>query len=81
MTYFQPETVNRWRALVDQWLSNNAIDVSRFDVGTGQTAWALAHNAGIMREAYADRKATDGHIQTALETIFPNAKFKDKKVY
>jgi hypothetical protein len=51
------------------------------DVKTGVDAWAVAHRSGITKEAYEDANVYDAHIQTALERIFPNAVFKDKKVY
>ena len=79
MAYFDKETVGRWNALANEYLIMR--NLSRFEINTGVWAWSIAHRCGITREAYNDRKATDGHIQTALEIIFPNAEFKDKKVY
>ena len=69
-----------WRQMATDWLSRH-YNRGPSDVSEGRTAWTIAHHSGITREAYADRSVTDGHIQTALERIFPNAKFLDKKVY
>lgn len=79
MAKFDKETVNRWTCLVEDYLSGR--DMFREGILTGADAWAVAHSAGVTREAYADRSVTDGHIQTALEGVFPNAVFKDRKVY
>jgi len=51
------------------------------DVVTGKEAWNVANAVGILSEAYKDRTVIDAHIQTALEKLFPDAIFKDKKVY
>lgn len=75
------ETVDRWIKLVDSWFAANALTLGRNAVAHGRDAWTVANRAGLTREAYEDRTITDGHIQTALERIFPNAVFRDKKVY
>jgi len=55
---------------------------SRDQIKSGREAWHLAHTSDILDHAYAQgRDVTDGHIQTALERVFPNALFLDKKVY
>lgn len=79
MVKFDKATVNRWTCMAEDWLSGR--DMFRDGILTGAVAWGVAHRAGITAEAYADRSVTDGHIQTALEAIFPNAVFKDRKVY
>jgi len=79
MAYFDKETVGRWKALANEYLIMR--NLSRFEINTGVWAWSIAHRCGITREAYNDRKVVDAHIQTALETIFPNAVFKDAKRY
>lgn len=85
MARIDAATADRWRALIDAYLDQQRTPlgegVTRHTIQTGSGAWAIAHNAGVTREAYADRSILDAHIQTALEKIFPNAKFKDRKVY
>ena len=75
------ETIAQWTKRVDAWLVDNASPPERHAVVHGRDAWTVAHRAGLIREAYEDPTITDGHIQTALERIFPNAVFRDKKVY
>ena len=85
MAKIDAETVNRWRNMADDWMAaniqipwRNVLD----RVFTGRDAWTIAHRAGICREAYdMSRDIHDAHIQTALEKIFPNAVFRDKKRY
>jgi len=79
MAKFDKETVARWTKMAKEFL--DARDISITSIETGVTAWLVAHKCGITDEAYKDRTVTDGHIQTALEAIFPNAVFRDKKVY
>jgi hypothetical protein len=79
MPKFNAQTLEHWEALAASFLASRNLSVEQ--VQTGRDAWQVAHMAGITREAYADRSVTDGHIQTALEKIFPAAKFLDKKVY
>ena len=75
------ETLSKWRASVDQWLMENHSLIAN-QVTTGRDAWTVAHKTGIALEAYdMSRDITDAHIQTALEHIFPNAVFRDKKRY
>lgn len=81
MSKFDQATINRWAGYADAWLAKNLQNFSRNDVTTGREAWSLANRVGITNEAYRNRDVTDGHIQTVLEKIFPNAVFKDKKVY
>lgn len=80
MAKFDKETIERWRGMARDWMHVNC-EFEPMSVLAGRDAWAVAARCGITREAYADRSATDGHIQTALEKIFPNVVFRDKKVY
>ncbi len=80
MARFDGNTVERWRGMASDWLSH-AGKMTCADITTGKDAWTVAHRAGITNEAYEDRSVVDAHIQTALESIFPNAVFRDKKVY
>lgn len=79
MAKFNKATVNRWSCMAEEYLSG--MDMFREGILTGRDAWAIAHCSGITNEAYEDRTVTDGHVQTALEVIFPNAVFLDRKVY
>jgi hypothetical protein len=77
-------TVNKWILDCESWMASNSVNAraNRLAVVTGRDAWTIAHLAGVVREAYAmDRDIHDAHIQTALQKIFPNAVFRDKKVY
>jgi len=78
-----PTQVMRWSDRVDQAFLNISSEEpwTRLKVVTGYHAWALAHNLNIYREACEDYTVVDAHVQTALETIFPNAIFFDRKVY
>lgn len=84
MAKFGPEDIKKFAKWIDDDLAmiplREGID-NRDDVLTGKDAWALAHRAGVTQFCYKDRSVVDAHIQTALEQIFPNAVFKDKKVY
>lgn len=82
MARFDTDTIKRWERMASDWLiahTSTSIDVA--NVLTGRDAWTVAARCGITAEAYRDDKVTDGHIQTALERIFPNAVFQDKKLY
>ena len=79
MTKFDDGTVARWKNLVAEGLAPLGEDFS--SVTTGVQAWNIAHNLGIVKEAYKDPTVFDAHIQTALEKIFPACVFKDKKRY
>ena len=69
-----------YRARAESFLQSKGLSLS--DIQTGRDAWAVAHNAGIASHAYAlSRDILDSHIQTALESIMPNAVFQDKKRY
>lgn len=71
-----------WTERIAQWLADNAPTYTRHTVTTGREAWTIARMAGVTNEAYAlSRDITDGHIQTALERVFPNAVFRDAKRY
>lgn len=67
--------------MADEWLNSVYLGNTRKDIITGSDAWTVASRSGILNEAYKDRTVTDGHVQTALAVIFPNAVFKDKKTY
>lgn len=81
MAKFDNVTVSRWATLAADWLAAKAPHITTDKIETGRDAWAVAVRCGITSDAYQDRTVTDGHIQTALEKIFPNAVFKDAKVY
>ncbi len=80
MAKFDKNTVQTWADDCAAWLENRH-KLKLVDIKTGRDAWAVAHQTGVTREAYSDRSVTDGHIQTALESIFPNAVFNDRKAY
>jgi hypothetical protein len=74
--------IETYKGMAIAWLEVNTPTLTRYSIYAGRDAWTVAHNAGITRHAYAiSRDITDGHIQTALERIFPNAAFLDRKVY
>lgn len=74
------DTMVRWRGMAERLCAEYNLALS--DIKTGREAWGAAHKAGITSEGYAmGRDIHDAHIQTALERIFPNAEFKDRKVY
>jgi len=73
------QTVTRWTEMANDYLVRNGYDLS--DVKMGVEAWDIANHVGILREAYQDRHILDAHIQTALEKIFPDCVFRDKKRY
>ena len=80
------QTAMRWRAMIDAFLDAKHIlvdgtAITRSDVKLGRDAWTIASMSGITREAYADRTIVDAHIQTFLESAFPYAVFRDRKVY
>jgi hypothetical protein len=79
MAKFQANIIKLWTEEAAAWLEYRGLDLAA--IMTGRDAWAVAHAVGITREAYNDRSVTDGHIQTALAQIFPNAVFKDRKIY
>ena len=81
------ETLVKWTKMVDDWMSKNAGILDPYGIRTrdhvvdGASAWTLVRRSGVLDEAYQDRSVVDAHIQTAMETIFPNVRFRDKKVY
>lgn len=81
MNKIKPETVNHWRSTISAWLEANYPNYTIETIRMGSDAWAVAHRAGVLNEAYTDRTVADAHIQTALEQIFPNVTFKDAKRY
>jgi hypothetical protein len=74
------EEVKRYRSMAEEWLKNN-LGIPREHILEGRDAWTIAHKCGITFLAYQNRSVTDAHIQTALEAIFPNAIFKERKRY
>ena len=87
MAKIDTDTLVRWTKMVDDWMAANAgiLDAVgirlRDHVVDGISAWTLVRRSGVLDEAYKDRSIVDAHIQTAMEKIFPNVKFRDKKVY
>jgi hypothetical protein len=87
MAHIEKHVVSAWIAKVDSWFEANygVTDrhgiTDRTHVVRGVDAWSIAHRVGIMEEAYKNPKTVDAHIQTALEKVFPNVRFKDPKVY
>jgi hypothetical protein len=79
--------IDDWKERASEWLTDHANKTGHplaalTDIDRGVDAWTVAHRAGLTREAYAmGRDINDAHIQTALEKIFPNAVFMDKKRY
>lgn len=56
-------------------------NITRSTIIVGVDAWTLAHRVKFTDWAYAQPGLNDAHIQTALQRIFPNVVFKDKKRY
>jgi hypothetical protein len=76
LAHFIPSWIER----SDAWLAERGY--TREQIVTGSDAWAVASRAGLSREAYDFASDVyDGHIQTALGKVFPNAVFKDAKRY
>ena len=73
------DQLNRWKAKAAEFLASYSYTCA--DILTGREAWAVAHKSGIYDEVHGSRDILDAHVQTALEKIFPNAVFQDKKVY
>jgi hypothetical protein len=73
------DVVDTCRTMCTDWLT--AYKLSPADIKTSRDAWYVAARSDMTRLLYTDRDVTDGHIQTVLEQIFPNATFKDRKVY
>ena len=72
--------LDQYRAMIDATLA--AHNLKRDDLTEGWQAWRVAGKAGVLDDAYSiSRDITDGHIQTALQTLMPRVAFKDKKVY
>ncbi len=82
MAKFNDEVLIRWETMIINYLGDNGYNIEAIeDVKLGVDAWDIAHNSGIMKEAYTDPTVFDAHIQTALERLFPNCVFRDRKVY
>lgn len=74
------EHIAEYRACAESFLHSKGLTLA--EVKTGRDAWTVAHHAGITSHAYAlSRDIVDAHIQTALESLMPNAVFQDKKRY
>lgn len=72
--------LEHYRAMIDATLAD--YNLTRDDILTGRDAWAVAHKAGVTRDAYdISRDICDAHIQTALAALMPRAVFKDVKRY
>lgn len=72
--------LSQYTKMAEEFLNNH--NLTRNEIREGWQAWSVAARAGITNDAYAiSRDITDGHIQTVLQKIFPNAVFKDKKAY
>jgi hypothetical protein len=78
-TKLDQQTVETCRTMCTEWLTKHNLTPAA--ILTGADAWTVAARSDMTHMLYADRTVTDGHIQTVLEKIFPNAVFKDKKVY
>lgn len=87
MALINAEQLEEFRTLATNWLAER--DLACDQVQSGAAAWAVAHRAGITEICYGNTAkdlpgidgCLDAHIQTALQKVFPNAVFKDKKVY
>lgn len=72
--------VSQYKNMAETFLASHNLTCEA--ILTGRDAWTVAHKVGITNHAYAlSRDIYDAHIQTALEKVFPNAVFNDKKVY
>jgi len=67
------DMLERWREAAQLFLAEYGYAPE--DVETAINAWDVAFHTGMMMEAY-DHGMHDGHIQTALKQIFPNAGFR-----
>jgi hypothetical protein len=76
-------SIEQWATMIDAWLNDKAPTFSRATITSGSDAWVVwsraVNNPLNVYKAMPD--VTDGHIQTALERIFPSVTFKDAKRY
>ena len=79
MAKFDKQTIELWTGYAREWLAFKGLTLDQIE--TGADAWAVASRSGILQNAYKDASVVDAHIQTALQTIMPNAVFKDSKRY
>lgn len=81
MAKINAEIRTQWVELIKPWLAERKLTIE--DIKTGGDAWAVWIRAvNNPLNVYRNMPDVfDGHIQTALETIFPNAVFKDAKRY
>jgi hypothetical protein len=79
MSKFDKDTVLRFKAMAEEFLEARGLLLT--DIEIGQDAWTVAFQSGIYDEVREDRTVVSAHVQTALESIFPNVVFKDKKRY
>lgn len=81
-----PEYIDKFRKLATDYLA--PLGYTLADCKLGVDAWTIAHNSGITELCYGntakdipDMGVNDAHIQTALQSIFPNCVFRDAKRY
>ena len=79
MAKFSKVQVSQFEVKCQNWLAQRGFKLT--DVVSGIDAWTTFRESGCQDIAYSDRSVVDAHIQTAMEQIFPNVVFKDKKVY
>lgn len=74
------DIIAKYKTMATTYLGYYSMQVD--DVLTGKDAWSVANRCGILTHAYGmSRNILDAHIQTALEQVFPNVRFKGKKRY
>lgn len=74
------EHVTIMRELCSKLLIENGYTLEA--VTTGTDAWNVYHKAGCFNAIGGyNAPYSDGHLQTALEKIFPNVVFKERKTY
>lgn len=83
MAKIDKDTIATWGTMIDAWLAEKAPAFTRAAITSGSDAWAVwaraVNNPLNVYRAMPD--VTDGHIQTALESVFPAVTFKDAKRY
>ena len=80
-------TIAQFRDMASEWLA--AQNYANCDVLVGSDAWFIAGKSGILDICYGNTAkdipgipdCCDGHIQTALQAVFPNCVFRDAKWY
>ncbi len=83
MAKIDKDTIATWATMMDAWLAEKAPAFKREAVTAGSDAWSIwvraVNNPLNVYRAMPD--VTDGHIQTALESLFPAVTFIDAKRY